>query len=506
MMLCRLLHGLDCTLVRGDAAAEISAVCCDSRAVTPGCVFVCLPGQHTDGRRFAHAAAAAGAAALVYEDVLEAPPPGPALIRSEPGTARRTLALLSARLYGYPAKRMTMIGLTGTKGKTTAAHLLAAILTAAGRRVGLIGTNGVAWPGQRHDLAHTTPESCDLQRILRAMADDGCDACVMEVSSLGLKLDRVTGIEFDVGVFTNLSPDHIGPGEHASYAEYRAWKSVLFRRCKVGVVNADERETPAILEGHSCRVVRYGMVQPADWQALPGFTLRREPGALCTDFTVRLPGDRVRDFTVPLPGAFSVYDALAALTTADVLGVPTDAMRTGLRRASVRGRCEVVLLPAPFTVVLDYAHNAAAAESVLTALRAYHPTRLVALFGCGGGRSRLRRTGMGEACARLADACLLTEDNSRGEPLADIWADIHAGMARAGGDTPYVEIANRRDALHYALDHAQPGDILAVLGKGHETTIDRDGRKLPFDDRAVVEAYMKQKKPPVKGGFLSNAP
>ena len=279
MMLCRLLEDLDCTLVQGRSDIEVNAICCDSRSVTPGCVFVCLPGQHTDGRHFAHAAAAAGAAVLVFEGTLPnfefSRSCSPALVQAEPGKARRVLALMASRLYGYPARRMTMIGITGTKGKTTTAHLLAAVLTASGRRVGCIGTNGAVWPGQRHTLGYTTPESCDLQHILRDMADDGCDACVMEVSSLGLKMDRVGGIAFDVGVFTNLSPDHIGPGEHASYAEYRAWKSVLFRRCKVGVVNADDRETPAILEGHSCRVVRYGIAAPADWLALPGFTPRR---------------------------------------------------------------------------------------------------------------------------------------------------------------------------------------------------------------------------------------
>ena len=494
MMLCHLLQALDCTLVRGRADLAVEAVCCDSRAVTPGCVFVCLPGQHTDGRRFAPAAAAAGAAVLVYEDALPDPPPGPALVRVEPGKARRVLAQMAARLCGFPARRMTMVGITGTKGKTTAAHLLAAMLTAAGRRVGCVGTNGAAWPGQRHDLGCTTPESCDLQRLLRAMADDGCDACVMEVSSLGLKMDRVGGIEFDVGVFTNLSPDHIGMGEHASYAEYRAWKSVLFRRCRVGVVNADDRETPAILAGHSCRVVRYGITAPADWQALPGFTARRTATALATDFAVRMPGGRAAAFTVPLPGAFSVQDALAAITAAGVLGVPVAAMQAGLRGAAVRGRCEVVPGPAPFTVVLDYAHNTAAAEGVLTALRAYHPRRLIAVFGCGGGRSRLRRTGMGEACARLADVCIVTEDNSRGEPLADIFADIRAGMARVESGAACVEIPNRRDALLYALGLGREGDIIAVLGKGHETTIDRDGLKVPFEDAAVVRGYMERRK------------
>ena len=291
-----------------------------------------------------------------------------------------------------------------------------------------------------------------------------------------------------------LSPDHIGPGEHASYAEYRAWKSVLFRRCKVGVVNADDRETPAILEGHSCRVARYGIAAPADWLALPGFTPRRTADALATDFTVRLPGGRMADFTVPMPGAFSVQNALAALAAAGVLGVPVAAMQAGLRGAAVQGRCEVVPCPAPFTVVLDYAHNAAAAESVLTALRAYHPRRLITVFGCGGGRSRLRRTGMGEACARLADLCIVTEDNSRGEPLEDIFADIRAGMDRMQNGAACVEIPNRRDALLYALGLGREGDILAVLGKGHETTIDRDGRKVPFEDAAVVREYMERVK------------
>ena len=191
MMLCHLLQALDCTLVRGRADLAVEAVCCDSRAVTPGCVFVCLPGQHTDGRRFAPAAAAAGAAVLVYEDALPDPPPGPALVRVEPGKARRVLAQMAVRLCGFPARRMTMVGITGTKGKTTAAHLLAAMLTAAGRRVGCVGTNGAAWPGQRHDLGCTTPESCDLQRLLRAMADDGCDTCVMEVS-VGAAIGRLT--------------------------------------------------------------------------------------------------------------------------------------------------------------------------------------------------------------------------------------------------------------------------------------------------------------------------
>ena len=487
MDLRRLTQNTGCRLLRGDALTEITSVCCDSRCAGPGALFVCLPGRHADGHDFAAQAVAAGAAAVLCTHDVPGLPAGCAVLLA--GDPRRAMAALAARLYGEPARAMTMIGVTGTKGKTTTAHLLAAVLQADGRRVGLVGTNGVCWPGHRHDLNHTTPESCDLQLLLRRMADDGCDTCVMEVSSLGLKFDRAAEIEFAVGVFTNLSPDHIGPDEHADFAEYLFWKRALFRRCRVGVFNNDDPHVGKIMQGLPCRAVTYGIGCPADVRADADFALTRAGGRLGAAFTV----DGAR-YAVGMPGAFSVQNALAALAAAGVLGVPVAAMQAGLRVAAVRGRCEVVPCPAPFTVVLDYAHNAAAAESVLTALRAYHPRRLITVFGCGGGRSRLRRTGMGEACARLADLCIVTEDNSRGEPLENIFADIRAGMDRVQNGAACVEIPNRRDALLYALGLGREGDILAVLGKGHETTIDRDGRKVPFEDAAVVREYMERVK------------
>ena len=493
MRLCELLPAVeDGVLLQGDPRTEVRGLCYDSRRATPGALFVCLPGQHADGHDFAARAAAAGAAGIVCERPLPDLPAGLPVVQAP--HSRRALAQLALRFYGGPARRMTMVGITGTKGKTTTAHLLAAVLAAAGYKVGLIGTNGAEWPGCRLPLRHTTPESSDLQALLRRMADDGCDACVMEVSSLGLKMDRVWGIRYDLGIFTNLSPDHIGPGEHACFAEYRAWKSVLFRRCAVGVVNADDPHTPELLRLHTCQVVTYGIDHPADWRAAPDLSLRRAPGVLGTGFTAAGPGRPPAAYELPMPGRFSVYNALAVLAAAGVLELPEEAVRRGLAAAAVTGRVEPLPLDAPFTVVLDYAHNAAAAENLLQALRAYHPSRLVVVFGCGGGRSRVRRSGMGEACARLADFCILTEDNSRGEPLEAILADIRAGMARGGPGTPFVEIPDRRQALYYALDHARPGDILAVIGKGHETTLERGGRTLPFCERAIIEAYMEQKK------------
>ena len=328
-----------------------------------------------------------------------------------------------------------------------------------------------------------------MQALLRRMADDGCDACVMEVSSLGMKFDRAAGIEFDVGVFTNLSPDHIGPGEHADFAEYLHWKAALFQQCRAGVFNIDDPWVGKIMDGVPCRVVTYGTTPGADVRADSNFTLTREGGRLGAAFTV----DGVR-YTVGMPGAFSVQNALAALAAARVLGAGEDAIRRGLATAVVQGRVEPVAVDAPFTVLIDYAHNEAAAESLLRTLRAYTPARLVAVFGCGGERSRLRRFGMGSVCARLADFCVITEDNSRSEPVEHILADIRAGLKLGNPATPFAEIPDRRQAIYYALAHAQPGDIVAILGKGHETTIERNGVKEPFVESEIVEEYWDSKR------------
>lgn len=472
---------------------EITALCCDSRRVTPGALFCCLPGRAVDGHDFAAEAVAAGAAAVLAVR----PPPGVAAdfpVFLTPDT-RHTLAHLACRFYGWPSRRMTMIGVTGTKGKTTTAHLIAAILTAAGRTVGLVGTNGVRWPGCTRSLEHTTPESCELQALLREMADAGCDACVMEVSSQGLKKDRVTGIFYDVAVFTNLTPDHIAPGEHTSFAEYRAWKAELFRRCKTGVLNRDDAAAPQLLARACCKPVYYGSTAEAAYHVVGPPRLLRSDTTLGVAFTLAAPAGTA-EVTVHMPGRFTVYNALAAAAAAGALGVPLDRIAAGLRSAAVKGRVEVLPLARPYTVLIDYAHNEAAAQNLLTTLRDYAPTRLVVVFGCGGNRSRLRRYGMGEVCARLADVCLVTEDNSRSEAIGDILSDIRQGLARGAKANPDVviqEIPDRLDALHYAVDQARPGDIIAIIGKGHETYRDRHGEKTPFDEREILMEYERAK-------------
>ena len=492
MLLKQLLKNLDYTLVQGCLNTEVTDICYDSRKVTPGGLFVCIVGTQRDSHDYAADVAAKGAAVLAIQHDLPAEVlaalPDVTVVKFE--STRYAMALLSTAYFGRPALEMTMVGVTGTKGKTTTTHMIKAVLEAAGHKVGMVGTNGVYYPGHHYDLNNTTPESYELQKILRQLADAGCDACVMEVSSQGVMMDRVAGIHYKVGVFTNLYPDHIGPGEHSSFEEYRSWKGKLFQRCDVGVVNADDPNTEALLEGHTCKLVTYGIHAPkVDYRASEQYRLLRNKEMLGVEFTLTEPDGHTLDVQVGMPGLFSIYNALATIGVGKVLGLADAPIHEGLKKALVKGRVELVPISHKFTILIDYAHNEAATESLIETLREYNPNRLVVVFGCGGNRSKLRRYGMGEVCAKLADFSILTEDNYRFEKVEDIIADIKTGMAKGNPDAKYVEIPDRLDALHYAIDHAQEGDLIAVIGKGHEAYRDREGVKTPFLERELIEEY-----------------
>lgn len=492
MLLKQLLKNLDYTLVQGCLNTEVTDIYYDSRKVTPGGLFVCIVGTQRDSHDYAADVAAKGAAVLAIQHDLPAEVlaalPDVTVVKFE--NTRYAMALLSTAYFGRPALEMTMVGVTGTKGKTTTTHMIKAVLEAAGHKVGMVGTNGVYYPGHHYDLNNTTPESYELQKILRQLADTGCDACVMEVSSQGIMMDRVAGIHYKVGVFTNLYPDHIGPGEHSSFEEYRSWKGKLFQRCDVGVVNADDPNTEALLEGHTCKLVTYGIHAPkVDYRASEQYRLLRNKEMLGVEFTLTEPDGHTLDVQVGMPGLFSIYNALATIGVGKVLGLADAPIHEGLKKALVKGRVELVPISHKFTILIDYAHNEAATESLIETLREYNPNRLVVVFGCGGNRSKLRRYGMGEVCAKLADFSILTEDNNRFEKVEDIIADIKTGMAKGNPDAKYVEIPDRLDALHYAIDHAQEGDLIAVIGKGHEAYRDREGVKTPFLERELIEEY-----------------
>lgn len=481
MKLSELMKEIDYECVQGSMETEITRVVYDSRRVEPGCLFLCIQGANEDGHKFALQAAAQGAAAVVVEkEAKELAGREVSVIRVE--STRYAMAYIAAAYFGHPARKLTVIGITGTKGKTTTTYLVKSILENAGRRVGLVGTIEVIIGKTRINAGNTTPESYLLQQYFAQMVEAGLDTVVMEVSSQALMMHRTQGFVFDYGIFTNLGQDHIGPNEHSSFEEYQAHKGKLFRQCRIGIVNGDDIHTPKVVEGHTCTLETFGLGEQCMLRAERP-ALVNKPGELGVIFQVK----GLMDFTVevPTPGYFSVYNALCAIAICRHFGVKEEEICRALLQAQVRGRVEMIKIQEPFTVLIDYAHNAMALKSLLSTLREYRPNRLVSVFGCGGNRSRQRRFEMGEVSGELADLTVITSDNPRFEEPQAIIADIITGMERTKGR--YVEIADRREAVRYALVHGQPGDIIVIAGKGHEDYQEIRGVKYPMDDHALVQ-------------------
>lgn len=476
MKLSRLLSvlGADCP-----QDAEITALACDSREVVPGALFAALPGHRADGRAYIADALNRGAAAVVCAPPLPQNVPGICIPADDP---RAALALLAAEFYGRPAGGLSLIAVTGTKGKTTTAHMVRDILSAAGYVTGMTGTLGTYIGREKlSDSPNTTPEPIALHRALRQMADAGCTHVVMEASSQAMKLKRLYGLEFAAGLFLNLSPDHIGPGEHGDFEEYRACKAALFRQCRRAVGNMDDPAWPhmAVQRPPSAPVSSFGFDDRADVRAL---AIEPDPER---PLAVRLTTAGAPRYHIPLPGRFNGYDALAAVALARALGLNDGAVRAGLAHVRVPGRAQRLPVPAPFEVVVDYAHNGASFDAVLSALREHHPRRIIAVFGAGGDRPKMRRTDMARSAARWADFAVLTEDNPRSERAEDVCADISAAL----GDFPHEIVPDRRAAIFRALDLARPGDVVALLGKGHEDYIEEKGMRRPFSEAETVRAY-----------------
>jgi UDP-N-acetylmuramoyl-L-alanyl-D-glutamate--2,6-diaminopimelate ligase len=367
--------------------------------------------------------------------------------------------------------------------------MVKSILENAGYTVGLIGTIETVIRDRKIPAEHTTPESYVLQEMLREMADAGCDMCVMEVSSQALMLHRTAGIPFEIGVFTNIEPDHIGPAEHSSFEEYMYCKGLLFRQCSVGIVNADDAHLAQVLEGHTCRIETFGIDSPD--AALRAVNIRHihRPGYLGVAFD--LTGEMSFPVELDIPGRFSVYNALTAVAICRHFKISEEDIRKALRGAKVKGRIEMVKVSDDFTLMIDYAHNAMALESLLTTLKDYHPHRIVCLFGCGGNRAKSRRFEMGEVSGRLADLTVITSDNPRDEDPQAIVDDIRTGMEKTDGK--YVEILDRREAIKWAIEHGEPGDIIVLAGKGHEDYQEIKGRKYPMDEREIIKEILKNR-------------
>lgn len=484
MRLSVLLEGLTYEVVQGNTEVEVRGIKNDSRRVQPGDLFFCISGAVSDGHKYAQDVAAKGASVIVCEKDVQVPETV-TVVRVE--SSRYAMGKISSVFYGKPSEQMTVIGLTGTKGKTTTTYMIREMLERAGIKTGLVGTIEILDGANKIPAENTTPESMVLHKYMKDMVDNGCKAVVMEVSSQGLMLDRVAGVDFDYGIFTNLSKDHIGPNEHASFEEYRDWKAKLFTLCKTGIFNVDDKNAAYMMEHADCGKITYGMREHADYCA-NDVKLYCENGVLGIQYA--LSGSLSGQMVVDLPGEFSVHNSLAAIAVADLMHVPVADIQTILKQIKVRGRVEMIPISDAFTLMIDYAHNAMALESLLTALRAYNPKRLVTLFGCGGNRSKDRRFEMGEVSGNMADFTIITSDNPRDEEPAAIIEDIVTGMKKTTGS--YVTIEDRKEAIRYAILHAQPGDVIVLAGKGHEDYQEIHGVKHHMDERDLIRGILEE--------------
>lgn len=480
MKLGELLHNIPILETNADLEQEITGVSYDSRHTSPGDLFIALEGYETDGHRFIPMAREKGAACVLCQ---KTPQDGGPWVRT--GDSRGALAQAGRNWFGDPAGEMTMVGVTGTNGKTTTTYLLKDVLEkAAGAKVGLIGTNQNMVGDEVLHTERTTPESFELQALFRRMADAGCTHVVMEVSSHALCLQRVAGIRFAAGLFTNLSQDHLD--FHGSMEDYCGAKALLFRQCEKGVYNADDPWADRVTRDAPCPLSSFGEKAGE----LRGENIRLAVDGV--DFDACRDGETV-PVRVNIPGGFTVYNALGVMAAARELGVPlADSARVLRQSAGVKGRVEVVPVPGEYTVLIDYAVTPDAIENVLATVRDFARGRVVILFGCGGDRDRGKRPKMGRIAARMADFVVVTSDNPRTEVPGDIIADILPGLE--GTETPYVVVEDRVEAIRYALDHARKDDVIILAGKGHETYQIVGHEKRHLDEREVVAAYIAEHK------------
>ncbi|MBR1571773.1 MAG: UDP-N-acetylmuramoyl-L-alanyl-D-glutamate--2,6-diaminopimelate ligase [Lachnospiraceae bacterium] len=487
----QLFEKLDYELKQGELSGEITSLTSDSRKVEEGCLYICIKGASFDGHSAASEVVEKGAKVLVIQDDVELSDDARALnpVIVKVNDTREAQAYLSAAYFDYPADKLQVIGITGTKGKTTTTYMVKSILEGVGYKVGLIGTIEAIIGEERIPAANTTPESYTIQEYFKRMLDAGCTHVVMEVSSQGLMMHRVDGFTFDVGIFTNIEPDHIGPNEHESFEDYMECKSRLFKKCKMGIVNADDPHLANIIEGHTCQLMSYGFAENADLRA-DNVTLVHKPGYLGVQYDVS--GAVNGEVEVDVPGKFSVYNSLTAIAICHYYNVSLEDMAPALKNAKVKGRIEMIHVSDRFTLMIDYAHNAMSLESLLTTMKDYRPGRLICLFGCGGNRSKLRRYEMGEVSGRFADLTIITSDNPRFEEPQAIIDDIKTGIAKTTGE--YVEIVDRREAIKYAIKHAMEKDIIVLAGKGHEDYQEIKGKKYPMDERVLVAEVVEELK------------
>ncbi len=480
MLLKDLIKEIKIKHIHGDSNIDITGIAYDSRKVKPGNLFVCIKGFQVDGHSYISQAIENGAVCVIIEqDITSVSIP---TIQVE--NSRYALAMISAALYEHPSSKFQLIGVTGTNGKTTSTYLIKTMLELQGKKVGLIGTNQNMIGNQVLPTERTTPESLELQELFSEMVKQEVEFVVMEVSSHSLALNRVDGCHFDIGLFTNLTQDHLD--FHGSMENYLKSKTKLFRQCKIGIINIDDDSSKYILAHGTCKMITFGIANKA---AVQGKDVDiSEKGVRFQVESVHGQGK----IMLRIPGLFSVYNALGSLAVCQELGLTTQQVQNGLAIAKgVPGRVQVVRIDKDYTVIIDYAHTPDGLENIIQTIKDFAKGRVVTLFGCGGDRDSGKRPIMGEIAGRLSDFCVVTSDNPRTENPMQIINQILVGMKDT--NCPYVMIENRNEAIEYALCNARKDDVIILAGKGHETYQEINGLKYPFDEKEIVQKILGEK-------------
>lgn len=467
-----------------DNDIEITGIVYDSRQTVPGNVFVCIKGYEQDGHVYAKMAEEMGAALIVAEDKVDVKIPVCYV-----SDCRKTIARMACEFYENPSKKFKLVGVTGTNGKTTTTYLIRSILETAKKRVGIIGTNENVIGDKillTKSTTPTTPNSLELQKLFAEMADNEAEFVVMEVSSHALFLERVFGCNYDVGVFTNLTQDHLD--FHGTMENYMNAKAMLFDISQKGAINIDDEYGRKIAENcKKCDVLTYGINCDADIRAK---NINISARGVTFDISYK---DEDYPIDLCIPGKFSVYNALSAICAAIELGIEMETICEGLKNArGVMGRVEVVPTDTDYTVIIDYAHTPDGLENIISAVKEYAKGRVITLFGCGGDRDNSKRAIMGEISGRFSDFTIITSDNPRTENPESIIAQIEEGIKKTDGD--YTVIVNRREAIDYALSNAKAEDVIILAGKGQETYQIIGKEKFDFDERAVVYECLNKRK------------
>lgn len=479
MKLSKILNNISYTLLKGNIDIEINDLKYDSRKVTKNDIYVALIGYNSDGHDYIEDAIKNGANTIIISKVMDIEEDVNVIKVDD---TRISLAYLSKNYFGNPSAELTMIGVTGTTGKTTTTHMIKDLLNSTGVKCGLIGSQGIKYDNKVIHTDNTTPESYEVYKYLKEMLDNGIKYVTMECSSQAFKLNRLAGIIFDIGVLTNITTDHIGPGEHESWDEYVSCKNKLFLNSKKIIINNDSLHLDKVLKGSNMPIISYGLKNNADIK-VDNFNLINDPDFFGSTFTT---SGLIKDtFKISIPGEFNIYNSLCALSVVKTLDLDIAKTKDALLNFKVRGRMETALVTPKFKVLIDHAHTEDGMKELVKTLKAYNPTRLISVFGGGGNRPKERRYNLGEIIGGSSDLCIITEDNPRFESIESINKDIKVGLDKV--NAKYIEIESRKDAIEYAIENAEEGDLILLVGKGHEEYQDVKGVKHHFSELEVIE-------------------